>query len=131
MIRKTPTTNKIEKVPLPLPIATHHKQVSLSIDFFFVNGHAFLTSKSSKLNFVTATYLPFRRKGLIIETLNNIRNMYEARGFDISNFHGDNEFNKPDIIEAMLPTLFHAYVKDEHVGLIERSNRTTKEKVEL
>jgi hypothetical protein len=30
-----------------------------------------------------------------------------------------------------LPALFHIYGKDEHVGLIERSNRTIKEKVRV
>ena len=50
MIRQRPTSNRIEKIQLPLTISTHHSNVSISIDFFFVNRHAFLTSKSSKLN---------------------------------------------------------------------------------
>jgi hypothetical protein len=34
MIRKLPIQNKIEKVPLPLQVTEHHKQINLYIDFF-------------------------------------------------------------------------------------------------
>ena len=54
MIRRVPFTNRIEKVPLPLPIAQRHKKIQLYIDFFFINGHPFLHTKSSKINFLTA-----------------------------------------------------------------------------
>ena len=128
MTRLKPTTNKIEKIPLPLPIAEHHKSVHLSVDFFFVNGHAFFTSKSAKLNFITAKYHASRSMKKIIETLNEIRHLYTTRGFRIDNIHGDNEFNKEAIKASQLPALFHVYGKDEHVGMIERSNRTVKNK---
>ena len=128
MTRQRPTTNKIEKVPLPLPITTHQTNVDLSIDFFYVNGHVFFTSKSRKLNFVTAKYHQTRTMKSIINTLNEIRQIYSTRGFKIENIHGDNEFNKDEIKQSQLPATFHAYGKDEHVGLIERSNRTVKNK---
>ena len=128
MTRQKPTTNKIEKIPLPLPISTHHTSVSLSVDFFYVNGHTFFTSKSAKLNFTTAKYHKTRNMKSIITTLNEIRQIYSSRGFRIENIHGDNEFNRDEIKNSQLPALFHIYGKDEHVGLIERSNRTVKEK---
>jgi hypothetical protein len=131
MTRLKPTTNKIEKMPLPLPVSTQHKSVSLSVDFFYVNGHVFFTSKSAKLNFVTAKYHKTRGMKSIIETLNEIKQIYHSRGFIIENMHGDNEFNKNDIKKSQLPALFHVYGKDEHVGLIERSNRTVKNKARV
>ena len=42
----TETVNKIEKIPLPLPVSTQHHSVSLSVDFFYVH-----TSYSVKLKF--------------------------------------------------------------------------------
>ena len=128
MTRLKPSANKIEKVPLPLPVYTQHKSVSISVDFFYVNGHAFFTSKSAKLNFVTAKYHKTRGMKSIIETLNEIKLIYHSRGFRIENIHGDNEFNKNDIKNSQLPALFHIYGKNEHVVLIERSNRTVKNK---
>ena len=129
MTRSTPVpTNKIEKIPPPLPIIQLHTSVSLSIDFIFVNTHTFLTTKSSKLNFTTAKYHTSRSISSIINTLNEVKQIYHSRGFNIDNIHGDNEFNKEALKQSQLPTLFHAYGKDEHVGLIERSNRTVKNK---
>ena len=128
MVRKRPVQNKVEKVPLPTPIATKHARVSISVDFFYVNGHVFLTSKSRKLNFVTAKYHKTRNMKTIIETLNEIRRIYGTRGFHIENIHADNEFDKDEIKLSQLPALFHIYGKDEHVGIIERSNRTVKNK---
>jgi len=64
----------------------------------------------------------------IIDTLNEIRQLYSSRGFRVENLHGDNEFNREEIKRSQLPALFHIYGKYEHVGLIERSNRAVKNK---
>jgi len=64
----------------------------------------------------------------IIITLNEIRQLYSSRGFRVENIHGDNDFNREDIKRSELPTLFHIYGRDEHVGIIESSNRTVKNK---
>ena len=93
-----------------------------------MNGHAFLTSKSRKLNFTTAKYHQTRSMKSIINTLNEIRQLYSSRGFRVDNIHGDNEFDKEEIKRSQLPILFHIYGRDEHVGFIERSNRTIKNK---
>ena len=128
MTQQKPSSTKIEKIPLPLPISIHHSSVSLSVDFFYVNGHVFFMSKSSKLNFTTAKYHKSRSMKSIINSLNDIRQLYSSRGFRIENIHGDNEFNKEEIKKSQLPALFHIYGKDKHVGLIERSNQMVKNK---
>ena len=64
----------------------------------------------------------------IINSLNDIRRLYSSRGFRIENIHGDNEFNKEEIKKSQLPALFHMYGEDKHVGLIEWSNQTVKNK---
>ena len=62
----------------------------------------------------------------IIDTLNEIKQIYSTRGFRIENIHKENEFNMIEIKNSQLPALFHIYGKDEHAGLIERSNRIVK-----
>ena len=79
---------------------------------------------------MTVKHHKTRTKHAIINTLNNIAQTYLARGFKVENIHADNEFNKEDIKESQPSALFHIYGKDEHVGLIERSNRTIKKKSE-
>ena len=94
MTRLKLITNKIEKIPLTTKIAQQHTTISISVNFFWVNGLAFLTSKSKKINFVTAKYQKSRSAKFIINTLNKIRQMYKSRGFCIENIHGVNEPNK-------------------------------------
>jgi hypothetical protein len=54
--------------------------------------------------------------------------MYEARGFNITVIHGDNEFNINSLIQHLLPTLTQIYGKNEHVGVIERAIRVMEER---
>ena len=93
MIRRVPFTNRIEKVPLPLPIAQRHKEIQLYIDFFFINGKPFLHTKSSKINFLTAHICSSRSQGQIIRVIEEVQQIYETRGFKIVAIHGDNEFD--------------------------------------
>ena len=60
--------------------------------------------------------------------LENVINKYECRSFKISDFHGDNEFDKDTLRTFLDPALFHTYGREEHVGTIERSVRTVKER---
>jgi hypothetical protein len=110
MVRVKPKINKIEKNCLPLQISTHHSNVDMCINFFYVNGHPFLSSKSAKSNFVTAQYLERKTKTNIIKTLNSIKHTYEARGFNITGIHANNKFNIQTIIESQQPTLVHIYM---------------------
>ena len=54
MTRYQPKPDKIERIPLSLPIPEHHKYVQIYIDLFLVNGYLFLATKSERLDFVTA-----------------------------------------------------------------------------
>jgi hypothetical protein len=128
MTRQKPQSVKIERIPLPLPISKHHKNLQLYVDFFFVNGYPFLATKSAKVNFITAQPVTSRSTAQIIKHIDTVINKYEARGFTITAIHGDNEFNINDLKKHVLPTLVHIYGKDEHVGAIERLIRVIKER---
>ena len=128
MTRLHPSKCKVKRVPLPLPISIHHKEVELYIDFFYVNGYPFFITKSSKVNFITAEYCTSRFKQQIINKLETVIGKYETRGFDVAAVHADNEFNVKDIKDFLLPTLTHIYGKDEHVGFIEQAIKTIKER---
>jgi hypothetical protein len=49
MIRKQPPKHRIERVPLPLAISTHHKEVQLYIDFFMSMAIHFLPQSRARL----------------------------------------------------------------------------------
>ena len=63
-----------------------------------------------------------------IDKINEIGQIYSSRVFKIDNTHMYNEFNANKIKSSQIPALFHVYGKNEHVGIIERSNRDVKKK---
>ena len=128
MTRRAPIKNRVERVPLPIPIGERHKEVHLYIDFFYINGYPFLVSKSKSINFITAEICSSRGKQQIIRAIEKIRHTYEARGFEVVGVHGDNEFDMESLKDFLLPAILHIYGKNEHVGVAERAVRTIKER---
>ena len=98
------------------------------MDFFFVNGNAFFHTKSEKVNFITAQYSTSRLLRTIKTALAKVRNRYNSRGFTICDYYGDNEYDKSALREFIEPAILHVYGREEHVGPIERSIRTVKER---
>ena len=109
-------------------IAQHHLNVALAMDFFFVNGNIFFTTKSNKIDFLTAQYCTSRSLRTIIIALESIINKYESRSFKITDFHGDSEFDKQQLNDFLEPAILHIYAREEHVGIIERPVRYVKER---
>ena len=54
---------------------------------------------------------------------------YENRGFEVTDIHGNNEFNIHNIINAVIPANVHEYAKYEHVGFIDNAVKFIKERV--
>jgi hypothetical protein len=107
MKRKFPTSQKsLMKVPLPAHILSTLRDVALFVDIFFVNGLPFFLTKIGKINFLLVTSFKSRIASRILEALDRDRKKYEARGFNVTDIHGDNEFNIQSIIDAALPALF-------------------------
>ena len=129
MVRhKPPVHNKVEKIPLPLMIAKHHSNLSMAMDFFFINGNIFFHTKTDKINFLSAQYCTSRSLRTIMTALERIINKYKSRSFTICDYHADNEFDKQALKDFLQPALVHIYGRNEHVGPIERSVRTVKDR---
>ena len=47
---------------------------------------------------------------------------HESRGFNITDFHGDNEINIKSLRDSLCPLTVHMYEKYEHVGFIKKEN---------
>jgi len=121
-----PCKNKL--LPLPSCLLEHHMEINLYIDIFYVNGMPFFHTKSGKLNFLSVKYLQSRILTEVISGLNVVIDKYEERGFKITDIHGDPEFDS-DILRNSFPEKnFHIYTQGEHVGIVERSIRTIKER---
>ena len=123
-----PLTTKTAQIPTPQHILNNYPYLDIFCDFFFVNSHPFLLTTSSKINFLTTQTGENRTKSSIIKGLQNVYNTYSQRGFNISSFHADNEFDMNDLRDALKPATLEIYGAEEHVGSIEREVRTVKER---
>ena len=122
-----PHVPTFEAVPIPAHVAAHHRNLTLCVDFFYVQGIPFLHSISRKIGFRTVAQVPNRSKTTILKETRSVIHLYHARGLAIRDIHADIEFEciRPDV----LPIDMHIVPADSHVGEIERSIRTLKERI--
>ena len=73
------------------------------------------------------TKLSSRNARQIIDELEEDKRTHESRGFRIKYFHGDNESKIHSLRDSLRPSRVHIYVRDEHVGFIEKAISTVKE----
>ena len=118
----------LQKIPLPAHTLSTLRDITLFIDIFYVNGSPFFLTKIGKINYIYATFLTSRRASRILTAFLRDRDRYEARGFRVTDVHGDNEFNIHSFIDAIQPENFHPYEKGEHVGVIENTVKFIKKR---
>ena len=131
MNRVKPLTKQGAQIPPSQHILKNYPNLELFTDFFFVNQLPFLLTTSSKIHFLTTQSGETRSKSAITKGLQNVINIYETRGFNITDVHGDNEFDINTLREALRPSTLHIYGAEEHVAPIERAIRTVKERCRL
>ncbi len=71
-VRKKPEPVKTDIVSIPKEICELHKEVTLTIDIFFMNKILFFVTLSRVLYFTTVTHLPDRSLGQIFKALKGI-----------------------------------------------------------
>jgi hypothetical protein len=116
-------------VPLPSTVLAHHQNVTLCVDFFLVQGLCFLHTISRDIGFRTVAPVSDRARDtiLVTELRAVVSFLYAARGFLVRDIHADAEFDC--VRHALLPVHFNIVAADGHVGEIERSVRTIKERL--
>ena len=78
--------------PLPNFVSKHHRDITLCIDFFFIQGASFFHTISRKIGFRSCTAVPNRSKATILRAIRKEIKIYAQRGFDVRDVHGDQEF---------------------------------------
>ena len=125
--RPTPAAPQVVPTDIPTKIKNEHRRVTICADNFYVQGHIFCHTISKHLHFRTVAAISNRRKATLEKEIKDVINMYHARGFEVTDFHADNEF--APIQQRILPVLSNIVAADDHVGQVERSIRTIKERV--
>ena len=90
--RKTPPAVPSDIVEIPVEIRQLHRNVTISIDIFFVNKIPFFLTLSRKICFTTVTHLSNRKTATIFAAFKSIFMYYLQKGFQIVTVTADNEF---------------------------------------
>ena len=126
--------NKQLYIPPPNPASVHPLileqclNLSLFVDYFYVNGLCFLLTHTDKLGFLTATLCERTGGAEAIRALEHVVDIHSRRGFAITNIHGDNEFNSKKLHQGLPDLFFASCAAEEHVPQAERPIRTIKER---
>jgi hypothetical protein len=106
-------------IKVPKEFLKLHKQVTMPIDIFFVNGIPFLISPSRKIYYTIVIHLSDRKIGTIYTTFKEIYQYYASHGFQITMVPADGEF-------APLQTLIQAIPGGPKVSLTSASDHVPK-----
>ena len=111
--------------PLPADIVKHHSNVTLCLDFFYVQCLPFVHAISRKIGYCQAVSVPDRTKETMLSFVNKSISEYTKHGFEVVDIHADKEF------ECLRELLGNVSLEiggpDEHVPEVEHSIRTMKE----
>ena len=121
----SPHVPTLTPIAVPPHILQHHSNVTLCIDFFYVQRICFLHCISRTLGFRHTIPVDDRSKDTMLAFLTQVLRTYIARGFRIQAIHADREFEC--IRNDIAPIALQTRTTNGHVPEVERSIRTMKE----
>ena len=86
------------------------RESSFTQTFFFVNGIPLFLSKTGKLNVLSGANLKKRNGREITKTIDRYKKKHEQRGFEITDIHGNNNFNIQSLQDFLQPTNIHIHM---------------------
>jgi hypothetical protein len=128
--KKTPEHVPSDVVAVPTEIRELHRNVTMSIDVFFVNKIPFFITLSRNICFTTVTHLANRKTATIFAAFKSIFMYYLQKGFQIITVTADNEFAPFGELMYELPGApsLNLTSANEHEPYIERRIRVVKER---
>ncbi len=131
IVRTMPPVVRQDVIEISKEIRELHKDVTLTIDIFFVNKIPFFTTYSLVICFLSVMHLSNRKALTIFNALKSMCGYYLQQGFQIVFIKGDGE---SALLDAWMATVYGAPKlnlgsANEHVPEIERKIRVIKERV--
>ena len=124
---KSQSTNHVPSLPpvsIPASVYEDIKNVTLCVDFHYVNGVTVFHTISRGIEYRTVSFPLSRSAPSIMNELKDVFKKYNARGLRVTDIHADSEFKKVE--SDLLPIRLHLCPTDAHVPEIERSVQTQK-----
>ena len=102
-VRKAPVRVEINMIAMPEKILKLHQNITMGIDFMFVNGIPFFIMVSSKIKFITVECVASMSLQTVLKCFESLLKFYNSQGFIIENLMGNDQF------ELLNPTLEEEY----------------------
>ena len=125
--RRSPMPAQAHYVSVPRLIRERNRDLDISADLFFVNGLAFLVTRSRRLRFITVEVLADQLSQTMTAAMAQAVNLYKCFGFDVHICFADGQFAALEHTVGGLH--FDTSGHNEHVGDAERVIRAIKERV--
>lgn len=127
-VRKKPLGVSPTLNDLPADIMEHYRNVTLAADIMFVNKIPFIVSISRHIHFGTVEMIANQEPDTILKSLTQVFDIYEQRGFTVTNIHLDGQFECLRTRLAKIQVYLNTTSRGEHVPEAERYIRTLKER---
>jgi len=125
-VRDTPNSVPTNfPTPIPQHVRDFHMNVTLCIDIFYIDTIPFFHTISRGLMFRTVEEIKNRTYKQILHAMQNVMNVYEARGYNIVQICADGEFEM--LRNSFLPATLEIAAQGIHVPEVERSIRVLKD----
>ena len=108
-------------------ILKHYGEVTLCVDFLYVNKVPLLVTLLQNIKFGTMEAVADRKEATILKCIKGVVTLYRKAGFKVTTALMDGEFVPLRDGLAELGLRLNEISRDEHVGDIERYKRTVKE----
>ena len=113
-----------------LPKEFYNKEIELYTDVITTLKCNHLMIKSGDgIDYVSGKYCKTQKLDVMTKHISDEIVMYEKRGFKVVGVHVDGPFDTEDFKKTIFPAKVHVYSPGEHVGIIEHSNKTVKERL--
>ena len=113
-----------------LPNELRGKEIQLYTDVMSALKCNHLMIKSGDgIDYVSGKYCKTQQLDVMTQHIQDEILMYEKRGFEVVGVHVDGQFDSDDFKKQVFPAQVHVYSPGEHVGFIENSNKTVKERM--
>ena len=124
---KTKTTHTREEIlPILIIILDRYKEITLSGDIMFINGIHFINTISRHVKVITAEHIANAEASTLQESIRQFKQVYMQQGFNITNILMDGQLACIRGNLAELQININICSNNEHVGEIERLDRTVK-----
>ena len=120
--QKPPPVPALMHIPLPTSIAQLHRNVTVSVDIFYINGIRFFHSISHNIQLRTVEVLTSATEENLIKCVKRVINLYQSRGFTVIEVRGDQQFEC--IEHGITPVHLYTSTAGEHIPQVERSIQT-------